>query len=458
MQRQTLLLSPRHSLSSQCARAHCILITNKVASQETKALLATADIGGLTLVLADNLCDILEACQAVVALHAVCVSNRLNHLRSYDSLDNELLAIEFTQLAPASQHIAEQQHHRLVTVEQNILALIVQNCDCDTVSIGVGCDYQLCTLLTSQLDSHTHRSTLLGVGRRNSGEVAIDYALLLDHNNIGKAEVAQRRGNQLHTCTVHRRIDDLHIVVLCNCLGSHRQTLNACQIDFVELLTQNGDILGVLTKLDLVDRGDLLNLSNDILVVRGSYLRTISPICLVAIVLLGIVRRRYNNTALAPQLTNCEAQLGGRTQFVEQINLEAIRCENVGNTLSKEARVVTRVVRYGNLHLLTLEALLQVVRQALSSHTDSIFVHTVRTHAHNAAQTARTELQVFIEALGQLLSIVVNQILNLRFGSLIVITFEPLLRFTHNELFEIVVHNVISFIYSLRFIEAKNII
>ena len=115
-------------------------------------------------------------------------------------------------------------------------------------------------------------------------------------------------------------------------------------------------------------------------------------------------------------------------------------------------------MRYGNLHLLTLEALLQVVRQALSRHTDRIFVHTVRAYAHNATQTARTELQILIEAFGQLLFIVVNQILNLRLGSFIVITFEPLLRFTHNELFEIVVHNVISFIYSLRFIGIKNII
>ena len=247
-------------------------------------------------------------------------------------------------------------------------------------------------------------------------------------------------------------------MVLGNCLGSHRQTLDASQIDIIELLTQNGDVLGVLAQLDLVDRSDLLNLSDDILIVRRSYLRAISPISLIAIVLLGVVRCCYNDTTLAAQFANCEAQFGGRTQLVKQVNFEAIRSENIGYALSKETRVVTRVVSHRNLNFLTSKALFQVVRQTLSRHTYGVLVHTVRTYAHNAAQTTRTKLQILIEALGQFLFVVVNQILNLRLSSLIIISFEPLLRFTHNELFEIVVHNVISFIYSLQFNQAKNII
>ena len=167
------------------------------------------------------------------------------------------------------------------------------------------------------------------------------------------------------------------------------------------------------------------------------------------------MRSRYNNTALAAQFANCKAQFGGRTELIEQVNLEAVRGENIGYTLSKKARIITRIVSHRNLNFLTCKTLFQIVRQTLGCHTYGVLVHTVRAHAHNATQTTGTELQVLIEALGQLLFIVVNQIVNLRFGSLVVVTLEPLLRFTHNELFEIVVHSVISFIYSLRFYQVK---
>ena len=63
---------------------------------------------------------------------------------------------------------------------------------------------------------------------------------------------------------------------------------------------------------------------------------------------------------------------------------------------------------YGNL-LAVLEALVQVVRQTLGRCTYGVDVHTVGTYTHNAAQTARTELQVFVEGLDQLVLVRIFQ-------------------------------------------------
>ena len=94
---------------------------------------------------------------------------------------------------------------------------------------------------------------------------------------------------------------------------------------------------------------------------------------------------------------------------------------------------------------LAREILFQVVGKPLRGHAHRIDVHAVGTHAHDAAQAARTEFQILVKALGQLLPIVIHQIAHLLFGRFVVVAvvhpfdgagdaFEPFLRFRQDQL------------------------
>ena len=246
---------------------------------------------------------------------------------------------------------------------------------------------------------------------------------------------------------MERRVDDLHIAVLAHALGRQRQRVHPLEVDLVELLVEDGDVLRILAREDHVHIGDLGHLLDDVLVVRRRHLRPVGPIGLIAVVLLGVVRCGDHHARLALEFADREAQLGRGAQCVEQIDREAVRGENIGHALGEQARIVAAVVPHGHADRLAREVLLQVVRKTLRRSAHRIDVHPVGTHAHDAAQTARTKLEVLVEALDELLHIVLHQIFDLFFGLVVIMTVQPGLRLFQHHPFQFVCHSFISFAY-----------
>jgi len=89
--------------------------------------------------------------------------------------------------------------------------------------------------------------------------------------------------------------------------------------------------------------------------------------------------------------------------------------------------LLRRIVADRHADPLAREILFQVVGEPLRGHAHRIDVHAVGTHAHDAAQAARTEFQILVKALGQLLPIVIHQIAHLLFGRFVVVAVEYLL-------------------------------
>ena len=375
-------------------------------------------------------------------------SHGIGHLRRYDRLHNKLLAVELAQLGPARELIAQDEGQGLVTVQQHILTLLVAQRHTQAVAIGVGSQHKVGTLLGSQLDSLHHRLALLGVGRIYGREVSIDNSLLGYDRNILETEVLQRSGNEFHTRTMDRRVDNLHILMCQHALARELERKDLVQVDLVEVVTQDGDVLGVLARQDLIHVRNLGHLLDDVLIVRSRYLRTIGPIGLVAVVLLRVVRSGYHNTRMTLQLTNREAQLGGGAECIKKEYRKAVRCEDVGYMLRELTRVVAAVVTDRHANLLAGEVFLQVVGQTLRRHTHRVDVHTVRTYAHNTAQTARTKLEVFVEAFNELLRVILDQMFYLRLGLGVIVSVKPLLGFRQDLRIQFVCHRVIGFIYS----------
>ena len=142
---------------------------------------------------------------------------------------------------------------------------------------------------------------------------------------------------------------------------------------------------------------------------RLEHLRAVLPVCFVAVVLFGVVACRHVHTALTFEMTDSERHLRRRTQRLEQIDLDAVGGEDIGNRFSEHTSVITAVMTYYNryapvLHVLKTAFSLHlqhIVGITLGSHRYDILVHTVRARTHNTAQTAGTELQSAIESINE---------------------------------------------------------
>ena len=171
----------------------------------------------------------------------------------------------------------------------------------------------------------------------------------------------------------------------------------------------------------MVGRRDFLHFGDDVAVVRRNDLSAVRPVGLVSVVLFRIVRSGDHYAAVAMEMTYREAQLRGRPQRVEQVNLEAVGRENVRHPFGEKAAVVAAVMADGHADRFVGESLFQVVRQSLSGHADRVDVHPVRADSHDSPQAARAELQIFIKTFGKLFRIVVYQLFNF-FSCFFVIT------------------------------------
>ena len=154
----------------------------------------------------------------------------------------------------------------------------------------------------------------------------------------------------------------------------------------------------------------------------GDNLSAILPVSLVSVILAGVMAGCYVHAGYGAELTDGKADLRGGAEALEKIDLYAIGTEDVCNTFCKHTAVVTTVVTHNHALSALGESLVDVVGKTLGGHTNNIFVHTVCTGTHDAAQTTGSELQALIEGIYQrVLVLVVQHSLNLGLCLIIII-------------------------------------
>ena len=200
---------------------------------------------------------------------------------------------------------------------------------------------------------------------------------------------------------MHSAIDDVEVLLAQDDVLVYHGFLDGSHVVEVHLAADNLDEVGVAFELHILD-ANLVHLVDNARVVRSKHLSTVFPIGLVAVVFLGVVAGSDVHAGLCAKLTDGEADFRRRTKALEEINLDAVGREDVGNGLGKEATIVAAVVTDNNAEaLLTRESLVDVVGKALRSHADDVLVHTVGACAHDAAQSTCTELEVLIEGINE---------------------------------------------------------
>jgi hypothetical protein len=172
------------------------------------------------------------------------------------------------------------------------------------------------------------------------------------------------------------------------------QAADHADVGFVDIFADHGDIGFSPAPSDGINAGDLFNLRDNIFVMRRDELAAIVPIGLVAVVFLGVVRSGTDDTALAAEVADREAQLGGRAERLEEKYFYSIGGEYVSGSFCEEAAVIAAVVGDGNADLDARKGSFEVVGEALGRRADGVFIYPVGTHSHDAAKTAGAKLSI----------------------------------------------------------------
>ena len=349
----------------------------------------------------DFTCNPFETGIAVEHLNLVLIGNGLDKFGSHNGLYDKVRRLHLAGCDTVLDNIVQEEQASLVTVNQHPFALVVLASHTYAVGIRVACHHDVGVYLLGKFNCHGKRFRVFGIRRNHCREITALHHLFGHAVYILKAPFFQRSGNERSARAVKRSINDAEVFLTLDYFRVDRKGMNLVQIYLVYIFTDNLNQIFVAFELDILN-GYLVYFIDNGCVVRSKYLCTVIPISLVAVVFFRVVACSQIDTALATEVADSEGNFRSRTQILEEINLDTVCRENIGRDFGELAAVVTAVVTHHNRDLpFVLEAFVQIVCQSLGSRTYRIDIHAVAACTHDAAQTARSEFQVFIKALYQ---------------------------------------------------------
>ena len=126
---------------------------------------------------------------------------------------------------------------------------------------------------------------------------------------------------------------------------------------------------------------------------RGK-LRTVRPIDLVAVILLGIVACGDIKSRGRAVMTHGKAQLRRGAQSVENAYMNAVCRHDAGCLMSKQLTVIAAVKANGNTLFHCLGAFgFYYICKGLSCVANDMDIHLVESELHSASESCRTELE-----------------------------------------------------------------
>ena len=108
-------------------------------------------------------------------------------------------------------------------------------------------------------------------------------------NDVVEPIVVERLRNQFYTCAVDRGVDNLEVVIFFVYLRAERKLLDCIEIILVHLVSDDLDQFGIAFEFNVGDALDAVHMIYDVDIVRSNDLRTVGPVCLVAVVFFRIV-------------------------------------------------------------------------------------------------------------------------------------------------------------------------
>ena len=253
-----------------------------------------------------------------------------------DGLDDKLVALHLSLRNAVLDDVIEENHARLVAIDEHPFAFAVFAGHAHAVGVGVACHYDVGINLLGQFKSQSQCFTVFGVRADNGWEVAALHHLLWNGMYVFKAPELERLWDEHHASAVQRGVDNLEVLLALDAGRVNGDRVYLVEVNLVNFFADDRDQVFVAFKLDVFHL-HLVNFFNDAFVVWSKHLCTIIPVCLISVVFLRIVAGRQDNSALAAQMTNGERHFGSWTHVFKEIDLDAVCREDVGTCLGEEA-------------------------------------------------------------------------------------------------------------------------
>ena len=125
-------------------------------------------------------------------------------------------------------------------------------------------------------------------------------------DDVLETVVLEALRNEIDTCSVDRRIDNLQIAMFSDSLGAEGKAFDLGEERIVDLLADDLDFVGVGGELDLFHSADAVHMVDDVDIVGIDDLGAVFPVSLVAVIFFGVVGSGYIDTALASEVTDGE--------------------------------------------------------------------------------------------------------------------------------------------------------
>ena len=104
----------------------------------------------------------------------------------------------------------------MVAIELHELTFVVTDCDTHTVSVRVGRDHYVRTLLVGNVHRHLHRRRLLRVRGSHGREISVAHILLRNVIDILEAQTVERLRHKPYAAAVERSIYELDVTMPCH--------------------------------------------------------------------------------------------------------------------------------------------------------------------------------------------------------------------------------------------------
>ena len=381
-----------------------ILIADIGACEIAVAFLEAKEIAvllALCLKHTDLLADELEARQHINDLHAESLCDRLDKVCGNDCLDNDRILRHGTELCALLADILKEHCTDLIAGEQCIAAVSVRHGNADSVAVRIGCEQQVRLDLIAETQAAFKGLTDLRIRIGACGEVAVRQLLLLDDGDILDADALEDLANRLIARAVERSIDDLQVALRAN-IGMDALCEHVFIEIFDDILPDIGDHAGLdgflkIAGFYIIEHIQRIDLADDSICDIQRDLAAVGAVGLIAVVLCRIVAGRHHDTRRAAQCTDRKGEHRGRHQLGVDMHLDAVCSEHGSGSLCECIGLDTAVV--GDCDARCLKGLLDIISKALRCAANGIDIHSVGTGAEYAAETARSECEILIEAL-----------------------------------------------------------
>ena len=242
--------------------------------------------------LLDLFADELEADGRFEHGDAEIIADRLCHARRNEGLDDGGVLGQRVLLLEAGEDIVEQQNAHLIARKRDELALVVLDGDAEAVGVGVGAEHDVRLDLVRKVDAHRERLLEFGVGHLDGRKLGILDGLFLDDGHVD-AQLLQNGHDGHIAAAVDGGIDELQILpALFDRLFGEGELGKFLNVRLVHFL---GDALykrALVVPRDGEIIFDLLDVLDDDGGRLGGHLRAVLAVHLIAVVFLGVVRRR----------------------------------------------------------------------------------------------------------------------------------------------------------------------